>query len=97
MVCAILPSMNPTRTDQRRMVLVTLEATNRPEHSTWDCPECHNPLVELINSSYRVIADVFDPKNTSVSAVGRRCGGRLRVGGHCQYWYYFSLASVANA
>lgn len=85
--------MQPQQTDQRRMVLVTLERTHRPEHSTWDCPECHNPLVELINSKYKVIADVFDPTNMNVSAVGRQCHGRLKAGGHCKYWYFFSLST----
>lgn len=80
-----------TRTDHRRMVLVTLEATDRPEHSEWKCPNCSNPLGEVINGSYRVIADVFDPTNTSIVAFGRKCGGRLREGGHCKYWYFFSL------
>jgi len=77
------------------MVLVVLEATGRREHSEWKCPECKNPLVDLINSQYRVISDVFDPTNPSVSAVGRKCGGRLREGGHCRYWYYFSLPQLA--
>lgn len=86
--------MNELRTDQRRMVLVVLEATDAPEHSEWKCPKCQNPLVELINSQYRVITEVFDPTNTTISAVGRRCRGSLRDGGHCKYWYYFSLPSA---
>jgi hypothetical protein len=75
------------------MVLVVLESTDRPEHSKWKCPECNNALIEIINGQYRVIADVFDPTNTNISAVGVRCGGHLRDGGHCRYWYYFSLSN----
>lgn len=90
-----LPTMNEQQTDQRRMVLVMLETTDRPEHSTWKCPECNNPVVELINGNYHVISDVFDPTNVNVTAVGRKCGGRLRDGGHCKYWFYFSLPKTS--
>ena len=83
--------METLQTDQRRMVLVVLESTDGAEHSTWYCPACNNPLVELVNAHYRTITEVFDPTNATTNAVGRRCGGRLKAGGHCKYWYYFSL------
>jgi hypothetical protein len=73
------------------MVLVVLEYTDEPEHTTWDCPKCHNPIVEIVNGHYKTVTEVFDPTNNSVMAVGRKCHGRLRNGGHCKYWYYFSL------
>lgn len=91
--------MSELQTDQRRMVLVVLEATDQPEHMTFKCPRCNNPLVEVVNGQYRVISEVFDPTNTSITAVGRKCGGSLQYDrgqtGHCQYWYYFSLPGTS--
>lgn len=96
MLYGMVTAMNELQTDKRRMVLVVLEATQRPEHSVWKCPECKNPLVDLINGQYSVISDVFDPTNTNVVAVGRKCGGRLPQGGHCRYWFYFSFPTGNN-